>query len=289
MRPIRPTLLRFSSPARSVFLPASVSPGSRLWGRFQSISATRWSKRSSTRKNFSGSTLEPSSDRARRHVPASRGRDVVRNSLSRRLALAARLVSLPSLALVVLLSFSGAAVAQRASSAPMSLIIVDIQQAQRDSLPGRALAAQRDKYQQNFQSEFNAARQALQRSDQDLAKQKGTMPQEAYDQKVKALELQVVAFQNKTQMAVRALEKSTDSAMAELMNAILTITGEIAAEMGANLVLPKQQVVLHEPRMDVTAQVIERLNKKLPTVNFPIPQVDDHSSPEVPPSKSGKK
>ncbi|WP_043744433.1 OmpH family outer membrane protein [Paramagnetospirillum magneticum] len=213
----------------------------------------------------------------------------MRNSLSRRLALAARLVSLPSLALVVLLSFSGAAVAQRASSAPMSLIIVDIQQAQRDSLPGRALAAQRDKYQQNFQSEFNAARQALQRSDQDLAKQKGTMPQEAYDQKVKALELQVVAFQNKTQMAVRALEKSTDSAMAELMNAILTITGEIAAEMGANLVLPKQQVVLHEPRMDVTAQVIERLNKKLPTVNFPIPQVDDHSSPEVPPSKSGKK
>jgi len=126
-------------------------------------------------------------------------------------------------------------------------------------------------------------------SDQDLAKQKGTMPQDAYDQKVKALEMQVVAFQNRTQMAVRALEKSTDAAMAELMNAILTITGEIAAEMGANLVLPKQQVVLHEPRMDVTAQVIERLNRKLPTVNFPVPQVDDASSSEPPPSKSGKK
>jgi outer membrane protein len=194
-----------------------------------------------------------------------------------------------SFAVLSLLLGSGTAGAQRASGAPVSLIIVDIQQAQRESMPGKALALQRDKYQQNFQSEFNAARQALQRNDQDLAKQKGTMPQEAYDQKVKALELQVVAFQNRTQMAVRALEKSTDAAMAELMNAILTITGEIAAEMGANLVLPKQQVVLHEPRMDVTVQVIERLNKKLPAVNFPVPEVDVPPPSEAPLSKPGKK
>lgn len=213
----------------------------------------------------------------------------MKNSVSRRLALAARLAWLLPLAVLALILHGAPAEAQRASGAPVSLIIVDIQQAQRDSLPGKALAAQRDKYQQNFQTEFNTARQTLQRNDQDLAKQKGTMPQDAYDQKVKALEMQVVAFQNRTQMAVRALEKSTDAAMAELMNAILTITGEIATEMGANLVLPKQQVVLHEPRMDVTAQVIDRLNKKLPTVNFPVPQVDDASSSEIPPSKSGKK
>ncbi|WP_096702807.1 OmpH family outer membrane protein [Magnetospirillum sp. 15-1] len=210
----------------------------------------------------------------------------MKNSVSRRLALAARLVSL----LISALILSGtAALAQRASGTSMSVIIVDIQQAQRESMPGKALATQRDKYQQNFQTEFNNARQSLQRSDQELAKQKGTMPQEAYDQKVKALELRVVAFQNRTQMAVRALEKSTDAAMAELMNAILTITGEIAAEMGANLVLPKQQVVLHEPRMDVTVQVIERLNRKLPTVNFPVPEVDAPPPSDLSPSKSGKK
>lgn len=217
------------------------------------------------------------------------GRDVVKNSVSRRLVLAARLASLLPMAVLAFLLSGVPAQAQRAAGLPMGLIIVDIQQAQRESMPGKALAAQRDKYQQNFQAEFNAARQSLQRSDQDLAKQKGTMPQEAYDQKVKALEMQVVAFQNRTQMAVRALEKSTDSAMAELMNAILTVTGEIASEMGANLVLPKQQVVLHEPRMDVTAQVIDRLNKRLPAVNFPVPEVDALPPSEPSPPKPGKK
>ncbi|MBI3447278.1 MAG: OmpH family outer membrane protein [Magnetospirillum sp.] len=180
------------------------------------------------------------------------------------------------------------ALAQRQSSGAMTIIIVDIQQAQRESMAGKALAGQRDKYQQSFQGEFNATRQKLQSSDQELAKQKGTMTQEAYDLKVKALEQQVVAFQHRTQVAVRALEKSTDQAMGELMNTILTITGEIASESGATLVLPKQQVVLHEPRMDVTAQVIERLNKKLPTLNFPAPQVEEAPLGAVPP-KSGKK
>ena len=183
----------------------------------------------------------------------------------------------------------GKAVAQSHGSSSVVVIIVDVQMAQRESLAGKALISQRDKYQQSFQADFNSARQQLQAADQELAKQKGVIPQEAYDQKAKALEQQVIAFQRKTQVAVRALEKSTETAAAELMNAILNITGEIANESGANLVLPKQQVVLHEPRMDVTPSVIERLNRKMPTVNFPIPVVDDSSAPPAMAPKPGKK
>jgi Skp family chaperone for outer membrane proteins len=171
--------------------------------------------------------------------------------------------------------------ARSAPAAPV-IIIVDVQQAQRDSVPGRSLMTQRDKYQQEFQSDFNATRHQLQVSDQDLARQRGTMSQEAYDQKVKLLEQQVVVFQRRTQLAVRALEKSTEAASGELMNTILTITGEIAGEMGATLVLPKQQVVLHEPSMDVTAQVIERLNRRLPTLTFPVPVVEETPAPKTP-------
>jgi outer membrane protein len=196
-----------------------------------------------------------------------------------------------ALALLSVLVWNFPAFAQKQTSAPVVIIIVDVQMAQRESLAGKALIAQRDKYQQTFQADFNSTRQQLQASDQELAKQKGVIPQDAYDQKAKALEQQVIAFQRKTQLAVRALEKSTEAAAAEMMNAILNITGEIANEMGANLVLPKQQVVLHEPRMDVTPMVIERLNRKMPVVNFPVPVVDDSPATVAPSAatKSGKK
>lgn len=197
-----------------------------------------------------------------------------------------------AMALATALASASPALAEKqAAPPPVVVIIVDVQMAQRESVAGRALIAQRDKYQQQFQADFNSARQQLQVSDQDLAKQKGTIPQDAYDQKAKALEQQVIAFQRRTQFAVRALEKSTEAAAAEMMNAILNITGEIANEMGANLVLPKQQVVLHEPRMDVTPMVIERLNRKMSAINFPVPVVED-SPPPVAPStatKPGKK
>jgi len=191
------------------------------------------------------------------------------------------------LALVLSGSPAVAQVAKQTAGAA-SIIIVDVQQAQRDSVAGKSLMVQRDKYQQSFQNDFNTARLQLQGADQDLAKQKATLSPEAYDQKAKALEQQVIAFQRRTQVAVRALEKSTELAAAELMNNILGITGEIAGEMGATLVLPKQQVVLHEPRMDVTAQVIERLNRKLPSINFPEPVMDDGSG-QTPAAKTGKK
>jgi outer membrane protein len=178
----------------------------------------------------------------------------------------------------VLLSFAGPAAAAETAPAGVAapvVIIVDVPQAQRDSIAGKALIAQRDKYQQKFQAEFNAARQQLQASDQDLAKQKNMMSPEAFDLKAKGLEQQFIAFQRHTQVAIRALEKSTDTASTELMNNILAVTGDVASEMGATLVLPKHLIVLHDPRMDVTPLVIERLNKKLPTINFPVPVIEE--------------
>jgi Skp family chaperone for outer membrane proteins len=175
-----------------------------------------------------------------------------------------------------------------AVTAPV-VIIVDVQQAQRESVAGKMLIVQRDKYQQSFQSEFTATRQQLQVADQDLAKQKASLSPEAYNERVKGLEQQVVVFQRRTQGAVRALEKSTDAAGAELMNTIIAVTGEIANEMGATLVMHKHQVFLHEPRMDVTALVVERVNKKLPSINFPVPVIDEPAETKPAPAKQGKK
>lgn len=189
------------------------------------------------------------------------------------------------LTMALLAGPAGAQAAEGAGPAgPASIIIVDVQQAQRESQAGKALISQRDRYQQSFQADFNTTRQRLAASDQALARQKGTMSPEAYDQKVKELEQQVVGFQHRTQMVVRALEKASETAAAELMNAILSATGEIASERGATLVLPKQQVVLHEPNMDITAQVIERVNRRLPNITFPEPVVEDS-----PPAKAGRK
>lgn len=162
------------------------------------------------------------------------------------------------------------------------VIVVDTNRIQRDAAAGKAIVAQREKYQQTFNGEFEAARKRLQKEELELSKQKAILGQQAFEERVRAFNEEVALFQRRYQSALRALEKSTAAAHNELQKATIEATSEVASEMGAGLVVHKQNVFLHDERMDVTDKVIERVNKRLPSVNFPAPVVEGATAPDKP-------
>lgn len=157
------------------------------------------------------------------------------------------------------------------AAAPAVIVIVDAARVQRESLAGKGLAAERERYQQTYNTEFETARKQLQAAEQDLAKQRASMAADLFQEKVRTLNARIAEFQRQYQGAVRALDKSTATASNELQKAVVGVTSEVASEVGAGLVLHKQQVFLHDERMDITPQVIERLNKRLNAIPFPAP------------------
>ncbi|MGE5546402.1 MAG: OmpH family outer membrane protein [Solirubrobacterales bacterium] len=169
------------------------------------------------------------------------------------------------------------------------VVIVDTSRIQREALAGKAITAQREKFQQSFQSEFEPARKQLQQQEMELAKQRSAMNPQTFEQKARAFEEEAAAFNRRTQAASRALDKSTATAHNELQRATIEVTSEVASELGAGLVLHKQTVFLHDPRMDVTDRIIERLNKRLPTVAFPPPELEAPAGTPTAPPKPGKK
>lgn len=175
-------------------------------------------------------------------------------------------------------------------SAPV-VIVVDTTRIQRNSLAAKAISAQRDQYQQQFQNEFETARKRLQQEEAELSKQKAVLGPQAFEERARAFNEEVAAFQRRYQAAIRALEKSTATALNELQKVTIEATSEVASEMGAGLVLHKQNVFLHDERMDVTDMVIERVNKRLPAVAFPVPVVEGEPAPAPKPalSKPAKK
>lgn len=159
------------------------------------------------------------------------------------------------------------------------VIVVDLNRIQRDTLAGKQIAAQRDKYQQAFNTEFEATRKQLQQTEQDLARQRATLGPDAFQDKVRVLNEEVAAFQRRFQGASRALDKATAQASNDLQKAAITVTSEVASEMGAGLVMHKQHVFLHDERMDVTNTIIDRINKRLPAVTFPVPEIEGTAAP----------
>ena len=178
--------------------------------------------------------------------------------------------------------------AAKQGEASTVIVVVDANRVQRESQAGKTVAAERERYQQAFNGEFETARKNLQAAEQDLARQRSTLPAEVFQEKVRALNARIAEFQRQYQGAVRALDKSTAFASNELQKIVVSVTSEVASEAGAGLVLHKQQVFLHDERMDITSVVIERLNKRLNTVPFPVPDVQKPAAPPEPAPK-GKK
>lgn len=170
--------------------------------------------------------------------------------------------------------------ARSGGNAATVIVVVDANRIQRESLAGKAVVGERERYQQTFNTEFETARKQLQVSEKELAQQRTSLPAEVFQEKVRTLNSRVAEFQRQYQGAVRALDKSSAVAGNELQKAIVAVTSEVASEQGVGLVLHKQQVFLHDERMDITNIVIERLNKRLTSVPFPVPDVEKPSQPE---------
>ncbi|MCR6632096.1 MAG: OmpH family outer membrane protein [Magnetospirillum sp.] len=192
--------------------------------------------------------------------------------------------------LAVHLAFAGSAMAESAPAKlpAVSVMVVDVQAALQQSLAAKGIRAQRDQYLQTFQGELDGNRASLKEMEADLVKQKSTMAPEAWQQKARSFEQQVFEFNQRFQRNNQAVEKSFRTAMGALSDALAQVTEELAGEMGANLVLPKSQIFLHDPRMEMTQQVVERLNKKYPSVPFPAPTIEGATPPKSPPSAKKK-
>ena len=170
-----------------------------------------------------------------------------------------------------------------------TVMVLDVQAALQQSVAAKAARAQRDQYLQSFQAESEANRKVLKETEAELVKLKPTLPADAWQQKARAFEQQVFEFNQRFQRNNQSVEKSFRTAMSELSDFLAQVAEEVAGEQGANLVLPKSQIFLHDPRMEMTQVVIDRLNKKHPSVNFPAPAVEGSPTAAKPAPQPKKK
>lgn len=181
--------------------------------------------------------------------------------------------------------------AEEATAVPAPVIgIVDIDEIQRESQASKALLVQLNKYRQEFQQESVAEDKALRATQQEIEQQRKTLTPEALTEKARAFDLSVAEFQRKDQARRHALEKSFNMAMGKVQQAMYEATRKVATEHGANIILPRGQVLLFADQMNMTKEIIALMDRALPTVDFPPPviegdQAQQQPAPQTPPKK----
>jgi outer membrane protein len=183
-------------------------------------------------------------------------------------------------AVLVLAALAVAAVepAVRAQTAPAgagSIAILDVPGVIRRSKAVQTIGQQVEKLRAEFTAERQRKERALRKEDQDLARQRVILSPEAFSERRREFERRTKVAQREVQGRKRNIERLIARAMREVNSAMLTVTAELAKERALSFVLDKQAVILAPRRLDISPEVLKRLDKRLPSVTLGSPKTGD--------------
>ncbi|MFO1068271.1 MAG: OmpH family outer membrane protein [Geminicoccaceae bacterium] len=198
--------------------------------------------------------------------------------------MASRLSGRLGLLLALMLGLAAAvpavpALAQQAVPAAV-VVIVDYARILRDAKAAQAIRDQIDARRKVYQDQIAKEEKRLYDADKELAKQRSVMAADKFAEKRKAFEQDVVGVQRIAQQRRRELDQVATAALGEVRNALVELVGTLADERGFNIVLPSSAVLLFSPEIDMTDEVLKRLDEKLPTVKVPAKAPEPAAAPK---------
>lgn len=188
-----------------------------------------------------------------------------------------KFIALIALGLSTVFGTALPAVAQDTPNA--KIIVVDFARVTRESLAGLDIANQLKSNNVKINARAKILQDELRADQENLAKQQQLLTPEEQQNVPESFQNLVRDFQRKQQSAETELQEKQQGrqaalaqANAELENALRPIIRQLMTEKSANLALDKNVVFDQLDGLDVTTQVIERLNQKMPTLKMALPE-----------------
>ncbi len=176
-------------------------------------------------------------------------------------------VPIPFILFVVLVLQTSFVRAQVASELePVSLAVVDFRGVLAKSEAARNIRSAVDEKRQELRQYFLEVENNLRDEQKNLSKQRSLVTAEAFEQRARNLKEKAQSAQKLAQTSNQKLKKSFDQAMDQVQKELLRIVAEVAEETGVGVVLFRSAIVIAVKKLDISKEVLQRLNKKLPEV-----------------------
>lgn len=148
-----------------------------------------------------------------------------------------------------------------------TIAVVNIQQIMKEATAAKSVREQLESKQKAFQSEISKKEESVQKEDQALAKQRGVLAKDAYEKKVAEFKKKVTDVQKEVQGKKAQLDGGFERALGDIQKVVTEIITEMAKEKGFVVAIPTSQILYSDAKLDITAEVLSALNKKLPKVD----------------------
>ena len=139
--------------------------------------------------------------------------------------------------------------------------VVDVTVLLSESKASKNIQSQIDTYRSKNVSVLSKAEKALVEEERKLAGARASLDPAEFEKRVRAFDKDRVAFQKKAVAYRSSINATSVQAEKSLMNEIVKVVGDIAAEKSYELVITKQNVIVGSTSLDITNEALKRLNK----------------------------
>lgn len=154
-----------------------------------------------------------------------------------------------------------------AAQADTTIGVLDMRKLVEESEAGKNIATQLKTRRDAIQKEANDFEKKLKDEEQAILKNRATMKQEEFETKKKAFEQEYVNSRDAIFKKTNDLETDRKKALAQLQTGIAKAAADVADAKKLQVILDRTAVVIAEQTMDITADVMKKLNETVKTVS----------------------
>ncbi len=148
-----------------------------------------------------------------------------------------------------------------------SVAVLDVEKIVKESTAMRDIQSKVTKKQDEYQKEVTKKQKDLEAEQKKLESKKNVLSKEAFEKEMKKFEDKVDDLKTFVDKKQNSLKKASMDSMSKVNDKIKDIIAEISKESNVDLIIPTSQTLFYKDEMDISADVLKRLNKKITKVD----------------------
>lgn len=176
----------------------------------------------------------------------------------------------PKRALFIFAALLMLVVTTPAQAEGVSIAVVDMQQILSESAAAKSILEQLKTHRDGMEKEIKGMETSLKGDEQALIKKRDTLKPEEFAKERQTFEKKVLESRTKVQKQRAAADDAFNKAVNELRQNLVSVVSDLASEKSIQLVITKQNVVIGDSGLDITSDVMKRLNAKIKTIKVTI-------------------
>ncbi len=145
--------------------------------------------------------------------------------------------------------------------------ILDVEKIIKESSAMRDIQAKISKKQDEYQKEVTKKQNDLEAEQKRIEGKRNVLSKEAFEKETKSFEKKIDDLKTFVDRKQNSLKKASMDSMSKVNDKVKDIIADISKEKDFDVIVPASQTLFYKDELDISDEVLKRLNKKITKVD----------------------